>query len=218
MWSLQRGNLFGEPEERRKRRRPRPTAPSSTNVSDIPAHQQVNDIHEFLQSLTSSLEVNSSTNITDINSSGSNSPSHSVSIVSVRSSELRQNNINSSRGQIITIPSDDEEFSKPQLSGPTQEPAARGEPSVSTPIWEQESYGPFLPTSEEARAGDLPPLPASQQPDVWSGPPAGARSRGAAGGANLGGTPRSRKTTINKTSSKKKSVRPTLSIVFIRYN
>ena len=83
-----------------------------------------------------------------------------------------------------------------------------------TPIWGQEFYGPFLPTEEELQPGDPPPLPASQQPADRSGPPAEARSRGATGVASLRDTPRSRKTTSNKTSGKKKSVRPTLSIVF----
>ena len=124
--------------------------------------------------------------------------------------------MNSSKGRIITIHSEDEdeEFLSPQLASPTQGPVARGEPSASTPIWGQEFYGPFLPTSEEARAGNLPPLPASQQPADRSGPPAEARSRGATGGARLKDSPKSRKTTSNKTSGKKKSVRPTLSIVF----
>ena len=84
---------------------------------------------------------------------------------------------------------------------------------MSTPIWGQATYGPFLP-NQEVQPGDPPPLPASQQTADRSGPQAGARSRGTTGVANLRDTPRSRKSTSNKTSGKKKSVRPTLSIVF----
>ena len=226
--ALQQGNLFGEAGDKKNRRRPLQPAASSTNISDIPVQQQVNEIHDFLQNLTSSSEINSSTNITDVNSAGSDDQPHSDSVASVCSSRMSQSNRNSSKGQIITINSDSDECSTPQpqtppwpepdpSSSPTLRPAARGGAAgrgeVSNPIWGQESFGPFLPMRELAGTGSLLPLPGSQQPGNRPSPPAGTRNREVESEANPGDTPKSSKTSSN-TTLRKKSVRPALSIVF----
>lgn len=134
--------------------------------------------------------------------------------------------MNSSKGRIITIDSEDDEFSTPQpQSQPQLEPHPNSSPTsgdtagggavgeaVSNPVRGQGAFGPSLPNVGEPGAGSLLPLPGSQRLDSGPGQPASTRSRKIGKETNTDNTPKS-----SKTSSKtltRKSIRPALSIVF----
>ena len=185
--ALERGNLPEkvQPPHIRKplRRGYRLPEQSSIGVSEVSYIQQGIEIHDFMQSLSGSSSVDFSTYVTSIKSACRES--HGRSDSTVRSSVQSPINLDSSKGRIITIASDNENdlvFATPEMALPV---ARQEEPSPSPPAPRQEVLSPA---------------------DLIRSPAGAAGAAAAAGGSD---TPRS-----SGVTSGKRSIRPRLSIIY----